>query len=214
MGEFLAALREEVDPTVILGTVVVLGMVMVFTDASWSIVVAAGIAFGLTAVINALDAVSGGPSLGASATVFALGALVGLWLTVTESSYFMGAMTLLLAWLALDTFHKAAHGIEPTEPDPSGFDEMGAGEAGRVMYRAGKVQRALDDSPASLSASELVTRTDLSEAEVREALTMLEDADAVLEERERYELDRAQPGPVRSTARRLARPFSLFTPNR
>jgi hypothetical protein len=213
MSEFLTALHEEVNLKDTLATVAVLGALVVFTDVSRSILVAAGIGFGLTAVINTLDAVSGGPSLVVSATVFALGALVGLWLTVTESSYFMGAMTFLLAWLALDTFHKAVHGIEPTEPDPSEFDEMSASEAGRMTYRAGKVQQALDNSPASLSASELVTRTGLSEAKVREALSFLENAEAINEERERYELVE-QPGLLRSIVGRIVRPFSLFTPSR
>lgn len=125
----------------------------------------------------------------------------------------MGVLAVLGAWLALDTLHKIRYGIEPTQPEPSDFDEMGAGEAGRMTYCAGKVQQALDNSPASLSASELVTRTGLSEAEVREALSFLEDIEAISEERERYELVE-QPGLLRSIVGRIVRPFSLFTPSR
>lgn len=214
MSELLAAHREEVDPKASLGIAVFLGAFVVFTDVTWSVFVAAGIAFFLTAVINALEAVSSGPSRVVSATILAFGALVGLWLTVTESSYSMGGLTLIAAWLALDTFHKAVRGIEPTEPQQSGFDEMGASEAGRTMYRAGQVGQELEKSPASLSVSELAVRTKLSETAVREALAILEDADAVSEHRERYGINEEQSGLIRSTARRLARPFGLFTPSR
>lgn len=213
MSAFLDALREEVDSEVALGSAAVLGALILFTDVTWLILVAAGIVFGATTAINVSRALPGVNSRALSAVLFAFGTLCGLYVTLVESSSLMGGITLFAAWLTLDALYDTVNGIEPTQPKPSEFDEMSAGEAGRMTYRAGKVQQALDESPASLSASELVTRTGLSEAQVREALSFLEDADAVLEERERYELVE-QPGLFRSTVRRFARPFSLFTPSR
>ncbi|WP_122090176.1 helix-turn-helix domain-containing protein [Halalkalicoccus subterraneus] len=214
MSEFLNALRDEVNSNAILGIVVVLGLIVVVTDASWSIFIATGIAIGATAIISASESLPGVNGRALSAVVFAFGTLCGVYVTFVESSYLMGGLTLFASWLTIDALYDTVHGIEPTEPESSDLDEMGASEASRVMYHAGKVLQALDNSPASLSTSELVTRTDLSENEVHESVSVLEDADAVIEERERYELNKNQPGLVRSTVRRLARPFGLFTPSR
>lgn len=214
MSEFLEALREEVDPEATLGIVVVLGMVVVFTDVSWSIFIAAGVAFGATTVISASEVLPGIKGRALSAALFAFGTLWGLWLTLAESSYIMVGFTVVVGWFALDALYDTVHGIERTEPQQSEIDGMSYGEANRVMYRAGQVQQTLRKSSTSLSVSELAARTELSEKEVREVLSVLDEAEAVLEHRERYELNEDQPGLIRSALGRFVRPFSLFTPSR
>lgn len=214
MSEFLAALRRQASAKEIVGSIVVFGALVAFTDVTPSAAVIFAWVFVLVAVVSALGELPGVKNRALNAIVFSAGTLCGIYLMVTDPSPVMGGFTLIVGWLTLDAMYDTVYGIERTEPSKSDLDEMGATEASRLMYRAGQVGQALKKSPTSLSVPELVTRTGLSEAEVRESLSMLDEAEVVRGKRERYELDEDQSGLIRSTISRIARPFSLFTPSR
>lgn len=214
MHEFLVALRRQVSATEVIGSAVALGALGAFTDFTPSVIVIFAGLFVLVTVINALGEMPGVKGRALSAVVFSAGTLCGIYLTVTEPSYAMGGLTFVVGWLTLDALYDAFHGIDRSDPLESELDEMSARESTRAMHRAGQVQQALRRAPTSLSTLEIATRTELSETEVNEALSLLENADTILEERGRYEIDEDRPGLIRSTLRRIARPFSLFTPSR
>ena len=218
--QFAARLRDEIEPTDLVGAVVLLGVLYALGLESSAAAVVLGVVIGVPLVRATADVA--GLDLGPALATVVLGSIVlaaGSYGVLTDNSWLGPALAVIGAWIVLDgidTWHNGAPSEETSEDeaDISNNELLLIGEHNRWLIET------LRETGRPLTADEIRSRTGLTESDLECLLETHGESGPIERVGNGYVLNENEMGAgamvrhvVRTVGGRLLRPFRLFRPS-